>query len=180
METMNTDFNLLFSGDSEYRNRRKTVLDEPAPSLPTIPLTPDAMLVNNKFTVKFIPENNTVWSIDHLGNYIKDIDFKKGEILFSFYNTKSFQFYRAANKFGCLGIMVVDITTYEGYSPVETTRYRVRISEPPWRSTLSADDESFSLTYVKGTVMAVGEQDEVEWHDRTAVPSGVERFDSAW
>ena len=181
MDTRDADFNLLFSGDSDYRNRRKTVIDEPAPRLPSIPMSPTHLLVSYKFSVKFIPEKTSAWSIDNLGNYIKDIDFKPKEILFSFYNTKDFQFYREANKFGCTGIIVVDITSYDGVTPVETTRYRVRISEQPWRSTLStADEESFSLTYVKGTIMAVGEQDEVEWHDYTDVSVSAERFDSAW
>ena len=144
-------------------------------------MSPTRLLVSYKFTVNFIPEKTSAWSIDNLGNYIKDIDFKPTEILFSFYNTKDFQFYRMANKFGCTGIIIVDITSYDGVTPVETTRYRVRISEPPWRSTLStADEESVSLTYIKGTIMAVGEQDEVEWHDITDVAFGVERFDSAW
>lgn len=143
-------------------------------------MNPNRILVSNRFTVKFIPETNSAWSIDNLGNYIKDIDFKPKEILFSFYNTKDFQFYRLANKFGWTGTMVVDITSYDGVTPVETTRYRVRISEPPWRSTLSVDDVSNSLTYVKGTIMAIGEQDEVEWHDRTDVSVGALRLDSPW
>lgn len=175
------DFDLFFNSDSDYSNRRKTVIDEPAPRLPSIPMSPTHHLVSYKFSVKFIPEKTSAWSIDNLGNYIKDIDFKPKEILFSFYNTKDFQFYREANKFGCTGIIVVDITSYDGVTPVETTRYRVRISEPPWRSTLSAaDDESYSLTYVKGTIMAVGEPDEIEWHDHTDLSVGGERFDSAW
>ena len=178
----NVDFNLWFSDESSEGARRKTVLDEePAPMLPSIPRNPNSILVSNRFTVKFIPEKTSAWSIDNLGNYIKDIDFKPKEILFSFYNTNDFQFYRLANKFGCTGIIVVDVTSYDGVTPVETTRYRVRISEQPWRSTLSAaDEESFSLTYVKGTIMAVGEQDEVEWHDHTDISVGAHRFDSAW
>lgn len=84
----NLDFNLFFGNDSDYRNRRKTVLDEePAPRLPSIPMHPNSILVSNRFTVKFIPEKTSAWSIDNLGNYIKDIDFKPKEILFSFYNS---------------------------------------------------------------------------------------------
>lgn len=179
----NVDFNLFFSDENSEGARRKTVLDEePAPRLPSIPMSPTRLLVSYKFSVKFIPETTSAWSIDNLGNYIKDIDFKPKEILFSFYNTKDFQFYRLANKFGCTGIIAVDITSYDGVTPVETTRYRVRISEQPWRSTLSnSDEESYSLTYIKGTIMAVGEPDEVELHDRTDVSVGAERWsNSAW
>ncbi|WP_405328506.1 hypothetical protein [Fibrobacter sp.] len=165
----NVDFNLWFSDEKSEGARCKTVLDEePAPRLPSIPVSPTRLLVSYKFSVKFISEKTSAWSIDNLGNYIKDIDFKPKEILFSFYNTKDFQFYRLANKFGCAGKILVDITSYDGVTPVETTRYRVCISERPWRSTLSAaDEESYSLTYVKGTILALGEPDEIKWRDKT-------------
>ena len=178
----NVDFNLWFSDESSEGARRKTVLDEePAPRLPSIPMHPNSILASDKYSVKFISEKTSAWSIDNLGNYIKDIDFKPKEILFSFYNTKDFQFFRLANKFGCAGKILVDITSYDGVTPVETTRYRVSISDQPWRSTLSnSDEESFALTYVKGTIMAVGEPDEVELHDRTDVSVGAERYDSVW
>ena len=166
MSNNTVDFELLFGDES---SRSSTPNDRPSSQsnkLPRIPPKPDNLLMSNKFTVTFQPEYENVWSLDGLGNYVKDIDFKEGEILFSFYNTKSFQFYRAANKLGCTGMMLVDITTYDGLVPVDTTRYRVRVDAWPWRSTLSVDDESFSLTYIRGIINASGEVSDIEMHDK--------------
>ena len=166
MSNNTVDFNLFFGDESSRSSTPNDCQSSQSNKLPRIPQKPDNFLMSNKFTVKFQPEYESVWSIDGVGNYVKDIDFKDGEILFSFYNTKSFQFYRAAKKLGCTGVMLVDITTYDGFVPVDTMRYRVRVATWPWRSTLSVDDESCSLTYIKGIINASGEVSEIEMHDK--------------
>lgn len=119
----------------------------------------------------FSPNANSVWNMPDLPLYVSRVEFDGGHLYIDFRNTADFQMYRQWNSSGDRGaspsgFVTVDVTSLSiDGSPVETTRYNVRVPEcPPWRSPLSSFPHlpaGHSVTEVDMSVMDQGDPDVV-------------------
>jgi len=119
----------------------------------------------------FSPNANSVWNMPDLPLYVSRVEFDGGHLYVDFRNTDDFQMYRQWNSRGDMGaspsgFVTVDVTSMSSDgSPVETTRYNVRVPEcPPWRSPLSSFPHlpaGHSVTEVDMSVMDQGDPNDV-------------------